>query len=158
MLRSGDELSTKEGKAKIESIKSVSGAHRVYNIEVEQSHQYLVSAQRLLTHNGCPTTSTGNTGAGLPTITQTVKMEKPIGSIADDILDWLGPRSVLEKPPGGSDILMHSADRLLQIRFDLTNPHGDLPHINLEVFAPRNKYPGDRKFEYLINEHIYPRP
>lgn len=79
-----------------------------------------------------------------------------VSSAARNILEWIGPNPIFEKPIGGSDLVIRSADGLRQIRFDLSNPHGDAPHVNIETFRPRNLYPGDRKFYYIENEHVYP--
>jgi hypothetical protein len=81
-----------------------------------------------------------------------------IGKIADDVLDWIGPGSKLEKPPGGSDLILRSSDGTRQIRFDLTNPHGLQPHINVETFRPRDLFPGDKKMIQTLNDHVFPNP
>ena len=81
-----------------------------------------------------------------------------INNLADDILNWVGPKSTLEKPPGGSDLILRSADNTKQIRFDLTNPHGLQPHVNVETFTPRSLFPGDRKMIQTGNQHVYPQP
>lgn len=81
-----------------------------------------------------------------------------IGKVADGILDWIGLKSTLSKPPGGSDLILRSADGTRQIRFDLTNPHGLKPHVNVETFTPRNLFPGDRKMIQTANPHVFPAP
>lgn len=77
---------------------------------------------------------------------------------ADDLLKWTGPGSTLEKVPGGSDLIIRSANGTKQIRFDISNPHGLDPHINVETFKARNLYPGDRKMIQTGNDHIFPKP
>ncbi|MEZ5901334.1 MAG: hypothetical protein R3D51_17785 [Hyphomicrobiaceae bacterium] len=79
-------------------------------------------------------------------------------TFADDILDWIGPGAKLEKPTGGSDLLLRSADGTKQIRFDITNPHGLKPHINVETFKPRNLYTGDTRMIQQSNMHIFFKP
>jgi hypothetical protein len=32
------------------------------------------------------------------------------------------------------------------------------PHVNVETFAPRNLFPGDRKMIQTVNEHVFPKP
>jgi len=81
-----------------------------------------------------------------------------IGKVADGILDWIGLKSTLSKPPVGSDLILRSADGTRQIRFDLTNPHGLKPHVNVETFTPRNLFPGDRKMIQTANPHVFPAP
>jgi hypothetical protein len=81
-----------------------------------------------------------------------------LGKVSDDILEWIEPKSTMSKPPGGSDLILRSADGTRQIRFDLTNPHGLQPHVNVETFVPRNLFPGDRKMIQTVNEHVFPKP
>jgi len=81
-----------------------------------------------------------------------------VGKMADDVLEWLGADSTLSKPPGGSDLVLRSADGTKQIRFDLANPHGLGPHVNVETFEPRNLFPGDRKMIQTGNDHVFPKP
>ena len=81
-----------------------------------------------------------------------------LGKVSDDILEWVGPKSTMSKPPGGSDLILRSSDGTKQIRFDLTNPHGLQPHVNVETFVPRNFFPGDRKMIQTVNGHVFPKP
>jgi len=81
-----------------------------------------------------------------------------VGKTADKVLEWLGPDSKISKPPGGSDLVLRSADGTKQIRFDLTNPHGLDPHVNVETFEPRNLFPGDRKMIQTGNDHVFLKP
>jgi hypothetical protein len=81
-----------------------------------------------------------------------------LGKVSDDILEWVGPKSTMSKPPGGSELILRSADGTKQIRFNLTNPHGLQPHVNVERFVPRNLFPGDRKMIQTVNEHVFPKP
>ena len=77
---------------------------------------------------------------------------------ANAISDYLGPNATAEIPESGSDLILRSADGTKQIRFDLTNPHGLDPHINVETFRPRNLFPGDKRMIQTSNEHIFPKP
>ena len=81
-----------------------------------------------------------------------------LGKVSDDILEWVGPKSTMSKPPGGSDLILRSSDGTKQICFDLTNPHGLQPHVNVETFVPRNFFPGDRKMIQTVNGHVFPKP
>ena len=80
-----------------------------------------------------------------------------VDDAAKSISDFLGEGATAVKPaPGGSDLILRSADGTRQIRFDLSNPHGLEPHINIEMFQPRNLFPGDRKMIQIMNEHAFP--
>lgn len=51
----GERLQTSDGVARIESIQHEPGSHRVFNIEVEGDHEFLVGDLRLRAHNmDCP--------------------------------------------------------------------------------------------------------
>lgn len=68
---------------------------------------------------------------------------------ADDLLlqarKHLGNgKLIIEKPANGSDLIIRTADKTKSIRFDLSNPHGLDPHVNVEAWKPRNLFPGDR--------------
>ena len=63
-LRVGEALRTQAGVATITSAKSKGGIHRVYNFEVEQTHQYFVGNSRTLSHNMDCAVTTSGTGAG----------------------------------------------------------------------------------------------
>jgi hypothetical protein len=80
-----------------------------------------------------------------------------VGKAATDIMDWLGPNAT-KVESDTSDLVLRSADGTKQIRFDLTNPHGLDPHVNIETFQPRNLYPGDGRFIQQTNEHVFPQP
>lgn len=95
---------------------------------------------------------------GLGKAMKAVNTATKVNKVGDDILDWVGPKSTMEKPPGGSDLILRSADGTKQVRFDLTNPHGLKPHVNVETFKPRNLYPGDKKMIQTKNEHVFPQP
>lgn len=69
------------------------------------------------------------------------------------VTEWLGPNA--QPVRSGSDLMIQSADRTRQIRFDLVNSHGLRPHINVETFRPT--YPGRRRMFRTGNEHIFPR-
>ena len=70
------------------------------------------------------------------------------------MLDWFGERATTEV---GADLILKSADKTKQIRFDLTNPHGLEPHINVQTFRLRNLYPGDKRMIEIMNKHIFPQ-
>jgi len=53
-LRAGELIRTRTGTARIESIHTKPGIHRVYNLEVETDHSYYVSGLELLSHNDNP--------------------------------------------------------------------------------------------------------
>jgi hypothetical protein len=80
-----------------------------------------------------------------------------ISGLAGDIESHLGPGFTKIESPTGNPIF-RSADGTKQIRFDLKDFHSDPkgPHINLETWVPRNKYPGDVKMRQTGNIHIYP--
>ncbi len=50
----GEMLRTINGPTEIASIESISGLHRVYNLEVDTDHCYYVSEQGILSHNARP--------------------------------------------------------------------------------------------------------
>jgi hypothetical protein len=62
-LAVGEQLRVAQGEAHLASIEVQAAPQRVYNIEVETEHSYLVSELGLLGHNSkpCPTTRVGQT-------------------------------------------------------------------------------------------------
>ena len=52
-LRIGERLQTAEGAVTVEALEKVGGEHRVYNLEVEGEHEYLVGEARVRAHNTC---------------------------------------------------------------------------------------------------------
>ena len=52
-LQIGERLQTAEGAISIVSLEKVRGLHRVYNLEVEGGHEYLVGEARVRAHNSC---------------------------------------------------------------------------------------------------------
>ena len=73
------------------------------------------------------------------------------------IQDYLGKDMVVIKPgPGKSDLILRSADKTKQIRFDIANSHGMEPHVNVELWEPRNSYPGDKGMNNIENLHVFP--
>lgn len=50
----GERLQTAEGAVTVEALEKVRGEHRVYNLEVEGDHEYLVGEARVRAHNACP--------------------------------------------------------------------------------------------------------
>ncbi|MDP3092209.1 MAG: SpvB/TcaC N-terminal domain-containing protein [Nitrospira sp.] len=84
------------------------------------------------------------------------------GSKIDDFVGllhrFLGNEFRATKPPQpGSDLILESLDKSRQVRFDITNPHGLSPHVNIQTFEPRNLYPGDRRMVEGLNLHVEPR-
>jgi hypothetical protein len=57
-LRPGERLMTAEGEAVLDSARRLPSSHRVYNLEVEQEHEYHVSgiAVAVRAHNACTST------------------------------------------------------------------------------------------------------
>lgn len=52
-LKEGELVKTKTGTLPLLSSKKLEGKHKVYNLEVYRDHNYLVSTDRVLVHNGC---------------------------------------------------------------------------------------------------------
>ena len=78
-------------------------------------------------------------------------------AIIDKLESYLGKDFKVFRPKtGSSDFIARSADGTKQIRFDISDPHGLKPHINLEKIKPRNLYPGDTKTFTIDNIHIFP--
>ena len=50
-LQLGERLQTAEGAVTVEALEKVRGIHRVYNLEVEGGHEYLVGEAGLRAHN-----------------------------------------------------------------------------------------------------------
>jgi RHS repeat-associated protein len=80
-----------------------------------------------------------------------------ISRAADAVEDWLGPNATTVDSPT-SDLVLRSEDGTRQIRFDLTDPHGLDPHVNVETWQPRNLYPDDPRFLPVDNIHVFPKP
>jgi len=53
-LKIGETLKLLNGTTRVESITSLPGNHRVYNLEVHTRHVYHVSSNGVLVHNACP--------------------------------------------------------------------------------------------------------
>ena len=49
-LQVGERLQTAEGAVSVEALEKVRGLHRVYNLEVEGDHEYLVCVQQRLAY------------------------------------------------------------------------------------------------------------
>jgi RHS repeat-associated protein len=73
------------------------------------------------------------------------------------IEEWLGPGYKSFSSPT-SDLALKSQDGTRMIRFDLTNPHGLDPHVNIETWQPRNLYPGDTRMLRIDNLHLFLQP
>ena len=52
-LQIGERLQTAEGAVSVEALEKVRGLHRVYNLEVEGDHEYLVGEAGVRAHNTC---------------------------------------------------------------------------------------------------------
>ena len=52
-LQVGERLQTAEGAVAVEALEKVRGEHRVYNLEVEGDHEYLVGEAGVRAHNTC---------------------------------------------------------------------------------------------------------
>ena len=52
-LRLGERLQTAESAVRVEALEKVRGVHRVYNLEVEGDHEYLVGDAWVRAHNSC---------------------------------------------------------------------------------------------------------
>ena len=50
-LQIGERLQTAEGAVSVEALEKVRGLHRVYNLEVEGAHEYLVGEAGVRAHN-----------------------------------------------------------------------------------------------------------
>ena len=80
-----------------------------------------------------------------------------VSRAANSVEEWLG-QGYTKVESETSDLVLRSADGTKQIRFDLSNPHGLDPHINVETWQPRNLYPGDGRFVPVDNIHVFPKP
>jgi hypothetical protein len=80
-----------------------------------------------------------------------------IKKLSEEFEIFLGKNPILSKPQKGFDLILRSKDGCKQIRFDLNNPHGLDPHINIETFTSRNLYPGDSRMIQTENIHVFPR-
>ncbi len=58
-LQVGERLQTAEGAVTVEALEKVRGLHRVYNLEVEGDHEYLVGEAGVRAHNSCALTEPG---------------------------------------------------------------------------------------------------
>ena len=61
-LRLGERLQTAESAVRVEALEKVRGVHRVYNLEVEGDHEYLVGDAWVRAHNNCGTGSYSSVG------------------------------------------------------------------------------------------------
>ena len=130
-LRPGERLVTPNGPVTIRSIAEKKGVHRVFNLEVDDSHSYLVGELGVWAHNSCPE-GLGNIGSHGPM------------SVNDALrhgLNWVG-KGYKEMGPKGSGVF-RSADGRRQFRMtdaDLAGSHGNMgPHIHFEALDKRGK-------------------
>ena len=104
-LQLGERLQTAEGAVSVEALEKVRGLHRVYNLEVEGDHEYLVGDAQIRAHNnkvkpgavprgggcpGCPCFSPGTL------VTMADGTQKPIEEVKKDDL-------VLAEDPKGDE-------------------------------------------------------
>jgi hypothetical protein len=82
--------------------------------------------------------------------------EEKISAAANAIENWLG-EGYQEFESETSDLALRNEgkDWIKQVRFDLTKPGPNPPHVNIELFRPRNLYPGDPRWVYVFNKHIF---
>jgi hypothetical protein len=72
-------------------------------------------------------------------------------NVAEQAKSWLGREYKIVTNKAGDNVFI-SQDGMRKIRFDIKNPHGDAPHIHLEIFKNgrwRDAIPG--------NHRIYPK-
>ena len=65
-LQVGERLQTAEGAVGVEALEKVRGEYRVFNLEVERAHEYLVGEAGVRAHNTSPCGSGGVGGAPEP--------------------------------------------------------------------------------------------
>jgi hypothetical protein len=75
-----------------------------------------------------------------------------VDDVAKQAKNWLGKDAKVITNKAGDNIFM-SKDGLRKIRFDINNPHGDFPHIHLELYK-------NSKWQDAISgiHRIYPKP
>lgn len=95
-------------------------------------------------------------GGSKPQIPTSCLAKSNLDDAVKAIEDFLGP-GYNKIEGGGSELILKSADETRQIRLDLVNSHGQAPHINVEVHAPRNLYPNDERMLIQENHHVFPR-
>jgi RHS repeat-associated protein len=92
---------------------------------------------------------------GIPALEQGVTDK--VTEAADAIEEWLGPGYRPFSSPT-SDLALRSQDGTRMIRFDLTNPHGLAPHVNIQTWQPRNLFPGDTRMLPIDTLHVFLQP
>jgi hypothetical protein len=100
---------------RIVALRWIDRSNTVYNFEVCATHTYFVSAGNpIWVHNaGCN-----------------------IGTVADDIADWIGPGGTLKKGGAGENLVIISADGKRKARIDSVNPKPhQSPHAHLEMLV-----------------------
>ena len=98
-LQVGERLQTAEGAVSVEALEKVRGEHRVYNLEVEGDHEYLVGEAGVRAHNELPCSIPSNRGGAFTRWFDDLSPEQ-----LDDI--WTNPklRQTIEdriRHPGG---------------------------------------------------------
>ncbi len=136
-LQVGERLQTAEGAVTVESLEKVRGVHRVYNLEVEGDHEYLVGEAGVRAHNGCVVDDViAETNAGRRNLTSAHTLTPDEALEAGE--GWVGP-GYREIGGSGSGVF-RSADNARQFRMDndsLSGAHApDVPHVHLEKIGP----------------------
>ena len=67
-LQVGERLQTAEGAVTVEALEKVRGEHRVYNLEVEGDHEYLVGEAGVRAHNQSACSGGGAGGGARPRV------------------------------------------------------------------------------------------
>jgi RHS repeat-associated protein len=137
-LKVGEALQLHNGTTVvIKEIETSVRIEKVYNLTIANTHNYFVGKDGVLVHN-----------AG-----------KCYNDTIKQIMDYLGDGFKVKKSTTGkgSDLMLTSKDGTKQIRFDISDPHGLEPHINVEKFKPKNRYPDDRNWDQIENDHVFPK-
>jgi len=129
-LRLGERLRTANGTTEVVAITRKPGVHRVYNIEVETEHRYLVSALKVLSHNACNTTTPPQ---------KPVSMEQAL----DLTESHVGPNNTVgTSGSGGTQVISSTVDangntitKIARIDINQKSSHVQKigPHLNLET-------------------------
>lgn len=123
-LQVGEWLQTAEGAVLIAALERERGQHRVYNLEVEGEHEYLVGELGLRVHNACPGVSASKATVGeLPGLDATGKVHGAL--------------------PDAKDLGRYSRERLEDFRDDLQKSVGE--RIRKTVELGRDRAHGQRQ-------------
>ena len=135
-LQVGERLQTAEGAVTVEALEKVRGVHRVYNLEVEGDHEYLVGEAGVRAHNSCvvdDVIAETNAGRGRLTSAHTLTPDEALEAGER----WVGPGY---REIGGNGSGVFRADNARQFRMDnasLSGAHAPhVPHVHLEKIGP----------------------